>query len=80
LDDCLSAVDAETEHKIIEKLKQHLQGKTAIIVSHRIAPLQFTDEVLVLDEGTVIQKGTHESLLKETGLYRQLYERQFEEE
>ena len=80
LDDCLSAVDAETEHKIIEKLKQHLQGKTAIIVSHRIAPLQFTDEVLVLDEGSVIQKGTHESLLKETGLYRQLYERQFEEE
>jgi ATP-binding cassette subfamily B multidrug efflux pump len=80
LDDCLSAVDAETEHKIIEKLKHHLQGKTAIIVSHRIAPLQFTDEVLVLDEGTIIQQGTHEALLKEAGLYRQLYERQFEEE
>jgi ATP-binding cassette subfamily B multidrug efflux pump len=80
LDDCLSAVDAETEHKIIEKLKKHLQGKTAIIVSHRIAPLQFTDEVIVLDEGSIIQQGTHESLLIEAGLYRQLYERQFEEE
>lgn len=79
LDDCLSAVDAETEHAIIEKLKKHLQGKTAIIVSHRIAPLQFTDEVLVLDEGSIIQQGTHESLLQEPGLYRQLYDRQFEE-
>jgi ATP-binding cassette subfamily B multidrug efflux pump len=80
LDDCLSAVDAETEQKIIEKLKAHLKGKTAIIVSHRIAPLQFTDEVLVLDEGSIIQKGTHDSLLTEAGLYRQLYDRQFEEE
>ncbi|MFZ9970501.1 MAG: ABC transporter ATP-binding protein [Bacteroidia bacterium] len=79
LDDCLSAVDAETEQAIISQLKIELKGKTAIIVSHRIAPLQFTDEVWVLEEGTIAQRGSHESLLEQEGLYKQLYEMQHEQ-
>lgn len=80
-DDCLSAVDAATETKIIGNLKAHLNGKTAIIVSHRVAPLSFADEIIVLDEGRIAEQGSPEKLLETKGLFAMLYEKQaFEKE
>ncbi len=76
LDDCLSAVDAETERKIINNLKLKLQDKTVIIISHRLAPLQLADEILVLDHGKIADKGTHNQLIERNEYYRYLQESQ----
>jgi len=79
-DDCLSAVDARTEKEIIGNLYQYLQGKTAIIITHRVFSLFSFDEIIVMDEGEIVEKGTHESLLKLNGHYAEMYRQQQEEE
>lgn len=76
LDDSLSAIDAETESRILEQLKQLLAGRTALLISHRLAALQHADQVIVLDSGRVAERGTHPDLLAAGGLYAQLYEQQ----
>jgi len=76
LDDCLSAVDAETEHQIIENLKQVFVNKTVIMVSHRVAPLQNTKNILVFEKGEIVESGNHESLLNKNGYYQWLFENQ----
>jgi len=76
LDDSLSAVDAKTEESILQALKQNRFGKTTIITSHRLSAIQHADVILVLDEGKVIQSGTHEKLISEEGWYRKMYFRQ----
>jgi len=76
LDDSLSAVDAKTEESILQALKQNRIGKTTIITSHRLSAIQHADVILVLDEGKVIQSGTHEKLISEEGWYRKMYFRQ----
>lgn len=79
LDDSLSAVDANTEKIIIENIKNHRQGKTNIIVSHRISAVRHADKILVLENGKVLSEGTHEELLDKCTWYRELDEYQNKE-
>ncbi|MFP4300689.1 MAG: ABC transporter ATP-binding protein [Spirochaetaceae bacterium] len=72
-DDALSAVDTETEEKILSRLLEFRSGRTNLIVSHRISTLQHTDRILVLDCGKAVQLGSHEDLVNERGLYRDIY-------
>ncbi len=79
LDDCLSAVDTETEERILNNLQFIVQGKTTIIVSHRISSAKNADHIIVLDHGRVIQKGKHEELINKEGYYKELYQKQLSE-
>ena len=79
LDDSLSAVDANTEKTIIENIKNHRQGKTNIIVSHRISAVRHADKILVLENGKFLSEGTHEELLDKCTWYRELDEYQNKE-
>ncbi|UAC49497.1 ATP-binding cassette domain-containing protein [Bacillus aquiflavi] len=80
LDDSLSAVDAKTEEAILSALKENRKGKTTIITAHRLSAIQHADLILVLDEGRIIQRGTHEELMDEDGWYKEMYLRQQLEE
>ncbi len=77
-DDCLSAVDAKTEKEIIGNLNEYLQDKTAIIITHRIFSLFNFDKIVVLEEGAIVEQGTHQQLLDQNGYYAGLYARQQE--
>lgn len=79
-DDCLSAVDTRTEKQILSYFEEQLADKTAIIITHRIYSLLQFDKILVLDQGEVIQEGTHQELIEKEGYYRDLYEKQRSEE
>ena len=79
LDDSLSAVDANTEKTIIENIKNHRQGKTNIIVSHRISAVRHADKILVLENGEVLSEGSHEELLEKCTWYKELDEYQNKE-
>ena len=80
LDDCLSAVDTKTENTILQNLNRIMKGKTSIIISHRVSSAKLADKVLVLDEGKVIEQGTHKELLSHEGVYKTLYEKQLQGE
>ena len=75
-DDCLSALDTETEAIILRNLKRIMEGKTSVIISHRISSLEHADLILVMNEGKVIEQGTHEELLAEDGYYASLNSKQ----
>ncbi|NBP04982.1 MAG: ABC transporter ATP-binding protein [Bacteroidetes bacterium] len=75
-DDCLSAVDADTEKEIIQSLTQKLQGKTAIIISHRLASLQAANQIILLDEGKISESGTFSELVRAGGSFAELYKLQ----
>jgi ATP-binding cassette, subfamily B, multidrug efflux pump len=79
-DDCLSAVDTETEENILNNLKTVMDGKTSIIISHRVSSVKNADEIVVMDEGRVAEQGTHNQLLNKGGIYADLYTRQLLEE
>ena len=79
-DDCLSAVDAKTEKEIIGNLDDFLQGKTAVIITHRIFSLLSFDNIIVLGDGEIIEQGTHNDLLLKDGYYARMYKRQQEQE
>jgi len=79
-DDCLSAVDAKTEREIIGNLYEYLEGKTAIIITHRIFSLFQFDKIVVLEDGEIVETGTHSDLLARNGYYAELYARQQEQE
>jgi ATP-binding cassette subfamily B protein len=76
LDDCLSSVDAQTESEILQRLKTILKQKTCLIISHRISAVKDADEILVLDEGKIIERGNHEELVRRGGVYADIYEQQ----
>ena len=76
LDDCLSALDTETEEKIILSLKSLIKNTTTIISSHRVSSVQNLNEIIVLDKGKVIQKGNHRELINQKGYYKQVYSKQ----
>jgi len=78
-DDCLSAVDTETEEKILKSLGEISANKTTIIVSHRISSVKNADHIIVLDEGVIIEKGTHNQLIEKDGYYYTLYKKQLNE-
>ncbi len=80
LDDCLSAVDTETEAQILGNLRDAIENVTTIIVSHRLSAVQLADEIIVLDEGQVKQRGSHRELLREGGIYAALFAKQQIEE
>ncbi|MDB4678384.1 ABC transporter ATP-binding protein/permease [bacterium] len=79
-DDCLSAVDTETEEKILAHLKDLMNGKTTVIISHRVSSVKHADQIIVLDKGSIIERGTHEALLKLDGAYASLYQKQLLED
>jgi len=75
-DDCLSAVDPETEQDIIETLRTKMKGSTMIIITHRLKVLQNADIIYVLDQGRIIEKGNHYDLIENEGLYARMYRKQ----
>lgn len=76
LDDALSAVDAKTEMEIISGIKNERQNKTTIITTHRLSAVQHADWIIVLEDGVIIEEGTHEQLLQQNGWYKEQYDRQ----
>ena len=80
LDDALSAVDTNTESRILGHLRRHYGRRTVVIVSHRISAVQAADLILVLDEGRIVERGTHDQLVRGEGLYASLYRKQLLEE
>ena len=78
-DDCLSAVDTETEEEILNNLKQVSKDKTTLIVSHRVSSAKNADHIIILDQGQIIQEGTHEQLNSVDGYYKELYQTQLSE-
>ncbi|MGN6439569.1 MAG: ABC transporter ATP-binding protein [Agriterribacter sp.] len=79
-DDCLSAVDARTEKEIIGNLYEYLKDKTAIIITHRIFSLFSFDSILVMEDGRIVEQGTHEELLQLNGYYTEMYRKQQEQD
>jgi ATP-binding cassette subfamily B multidrug efflux pump len=76
LDDSLSAVDTQTEEKILKALRTIRQGRTVLIVSHRVSSVKDADHIVVLDDGEIVERGTHEMLVDKGGYYADLYRRQ----
>jgi ATP-binding cassette subfamily B protein len=80
LDDSLSSVDAETERVILEHLRGVMHGRTAVLISHRVAAIKDADQILVIDQGKIVERGTHDELLAAGGLYGELYHTQLQGE
>ena len=80
IDDALSAVDTETENRILENLREFLSDKTTIIVSHRVSAVMDADEIIVLEDGKIVDRGTHEELISREGFYKHIFELQKLEE
>jgi len=80
LDEATSNIDTETEILIQRGLDQVLKGRTSIVIAHRLSTIRYSDRILVMQQGQVVEQGTHDELLQLNGLYRQLYDRQFAEE
>lgn len=76
LDDSLSAVDAKTERKILEELKAIRADQSTIIIAHRISSVMHADEIIVMEEGSIVERGTHHDLLERGGWYQEMYEKQ----
>jgi len=70
-------VDMETEHAIQQGLKEVMRGRTTFIIAHRISSLKHADEILVLDQGRIVQRGTHEQLIRQEGPYLDTYNIQY---
>lgn len=80
LDDCLSAVDTETEKNILDGLKYIIKDCSCLIISHRVSSIKHADEIIVLDKGSIVERGAHADLMKIGGLYHRMYEKQILQE
>jgi len=80
LDDALSSVDTYTEEKILRHLTEVMAGRTTLLISHRVSTIRNADEIVVLHEGEIMERGTHEQLLALNGYYTELYNKQLIEE
>jgi ATP-binding cassette subfamily B protein len=78
LDDSLSSVDAETERVILAHLRAVMTGRTAVLISHRVAAIKDADQIIVLDQGKIVERGTHDELIAKGGLYSELYRTQLD--
>jgi ATP-binding cassette subfamily B protein len=76
LDDCLSAVDTKTENAILNSLQKIMKNRTSIIISHRVSSAKLADQIIVLDEGRIVERGDHGSLMEQKGVYAALFEKQ----
>ncbi len=76
MDDALSAVDTKTENTILTSMKKIMQGRTSIIISHRVSSAKLANKIIVLHDGQCVEEGTHDALMEQNGAYRELYERQ----
>ncbi|TCD00350.1 ABC transporter ATP-binding protein [Pedobacter psychroterrae] len=79
-DDCLSAVDTKTEEEILSNLGRMMKGRTSILIAHRISTIKNADKILVLDQGEIIEQGTHSQLLEQAGAYAEMYQNQLLEQ
>ncbi|QSE98081.1 ABC transporter ATP-binding protein [Fulvivirga lutea] len=80
LDDALSAVDMKTENTILNSMKKIMKGRTTIIISHRVSSAKLADKIVVLDDGQIVEKGTHDELMAINGSYKELYDKQMSAE
>jgi ATP-binding cassette subfamily B protein len=78
LDDALSAVDTKTENTILNSMKKIMEGRTSVVISHRVSTAKLVDKIIVLHDGKKVEEGTHETLLAEGGVYQELYEKQMQ--
>jgi len=77
LDEATSALDTESERLVQQAIERLMQARTVLVIAHRLATVRDADEIVVLEEGRVVQRGSHEELLRAGGLYRRLYDLQF---
>ncbi|MGB4658721.1 MAG: multidrug ABC transporter ATP-binding protein, partial [Mobilitalea sp.] len=80
LDDCTSSLDIETERKIFKNIKQHCKEKTLLVASHRASAIKDADEILFFENGSIVERGTHEELMNLNGRYADIYNLQTDEE
>ncbi|MFN2252156.1 MAG: hypothetical protein ACK2UL_09600, partial [Anaerolineae bacterium] len=80
LDDAMSAVDTETEHQIQEALSELMRGRTTFIIAQRLLTLKRADLVLVMDDGRIVERGSHDELIEEGGLYARIYDLQLRDQ
>lgn len=80
LDDALSAVDTKTENAILNAMQRIMKGRTSVIISHRVSSAKLANKIVVLDDGKIVEQGTHEELISGKGVYKQLYDKQMASE
>jgi len=78
LDEATSALDSENERAVQEAIARLSENRTTFVIAHRLSTVQNADRILVLDQGKIVQEGTHKALVRTKGLYRKLYEMQFD--